>query len=60
MKSKYQDYVINKGKFIGHFENMYKNCNDPWGYLALGKNNIDHKIILEFCDHITKQDKSKK
>ena len=29
-KKKYQDYVIKKGQFIGDFENMYKDCEDPW------------------------------
>lgn len=26
----YHDYVIKDGQFIGDFENMYKNCEDPW------------------------------
>ncbi len=26
----YHDYVIKDGKFIGDFQNMYKDCNDPW------------------------------
>lgn len=28
--NKYQDYVINNGKFIGEFEQMYKDFEDPW------------------------------
>ena len=28
--SDYHKYVFDKGKFIGDFENMYKNCQDPW------------------------------
>jgi len=27
---KYQDYVIKDGKFIGEFEEMYKDFKDPW------------------------------
>lgn len=27
---KYHDYVIKNGKFIGKFEEMYRNCADPW------------------------------
>jgi len=27
---RYQDYVIKDGKFIGDFESMYKNFDDPW------------------------------
>jgi len=31
MKSKdYHDYVIKNGKFIGKFEEMYQNVEDPW------------------------------
>ena len=29
----YHDYVIKNGKFIGKFEEMYKNCEDPWHQL---------------------------
>jgi len=27
---RYQDYVIKSGKFIGEFEQMYKDFKDPW------------------------------
>ena len=27
---RYQDYVIKDGKFIGEFEEMYKDFDDPW------------------------------
>ena len=30
----YHDYVIKDGKFIGEFENMYSDCQDPWGQSA--------------------------
>ena len=30
MKPDYHDYVIKDGKFIGKFEEMYRNCTDPW------------------------------
>jgi SAM-dependent methyltransferase len=26
----YHDYVIKDGKFIGKFEEMYRDCDDPW------------------------------
>ena len=26
----YRDYVIKDGKFVGKFEEMYQNCDDPW------------------------------
>lgn len=28
--SRYQDYVIKDGKFVGEFEQMYRDYNDPW------------------------------
>lgn len=28
----YRDYVINDGKFIGAFEEMYQNIDDPWNH----------------------------
>lgn len=27
---RYQDYVIKEGKFVGEFEKMYQECDDPW------------------------------
>ena len=35
---KYQDFVIKDGKFIGQFEEMYKNVSDPWKLLSKNKN----------------------
>jgi tRNA G46 methylase TrmB len=26
----YQDYVIKDGQFVGQFEKMYQECDDPW------------------------------
>ena len=34
---KYLDYVIKDGKFIGQFEEMYKNVSDPWKLLSKNK-----------------------
>lgn len=30
----YQDYVIKDGKFIGAFEEMYQNCENPWNQIG--------------------------
>lgn len=27
---RYQDYVIKDGQFVGRFEEMYRDCADPW------------------------------
>ena len=29
-ETNYHDYVIKDGVFIGEFERMYEDCNDPW------------------------------
>ena len=29
VKKRYQDYVIKDGKFVGDFEGMYQNADDP-------------------------------
>ena len=44
----YHNYTIKNGKFIGRFEDLYKNCDDPWNLLALKKLNfkIDYKIVI--------------
>ncbi len=57
-KKSYHDYVIKDGEFVGEFESMYKDCEDPWtqssqpnkysrtaGILHLGNFNI--KSVLE-------------
>jgi len=57
-KNSYHDYVIKNGNFIGDFQNMYKDCDDPWmqssqpnkysrssGVLHL--QNFDIKSVLE-------------
>jgi SAM-dependent methyltransferase len=37
----YHDYVIRDGKFIGKFDEMYKECKNPW-------NQLDEKNIYSF------------
>ena len=53
MKKNYQDYVISNGKFIGDFETMYENCEDPWH-----QSEPDHifdsrrQIAINFCNRL--------
>ena len=53
MKKNYQDYVISNGKFIGDFEAMYENCEDPWH-----QSEPDHifdsrrQIAINFCNRL--------
>ena len=50
--SNYQDFIIKNGRFIGKFEEMYQLIDDPWNYKKIGNQNIDYKIILNYCDLI--------
>lgn len=44
----YHDYVIKDGKFIGKFEEMYKNVADPWHHGNAEE--IQYDIILYLID----------
>lgn len=55
----YHEYVIKSGNFIGQFEEMYKDCNDPWQQSKVANsvsrdfsiqqiNKLDAKSIVEF------------
>jgi SAM-dependent methyltransferase len=59
MKIKYQDYVIKNGKFVGKFEEMYKNFSDPWNLLKTSKieSNLNYDIIFSYCDYLKKKKK---
>jgi len=45
---KYQDYVIKDGVFIGEFEEMYRDFEDPWEQSTREKHAIEKKIGLDF------------
>jgi SAM-dependent methyltransferase len=53
LEKNYQEYVISNGKFIGDFEAMYENCEDPWHQSA-----PDHifdsrrQIAINFCNRL--------
>jgi len=43
MKSKdYHDYVIKDGKFIGQFDDMYKDIKDPWNQTDIKNHQLSH------------------
>ena len=56
----YHDYVIKDGNFIGKFDEMYRNCDDPWHQLSdgtifsLGRTNVINIIKKMVCDTKTK------
>ena len=47
---KYQDYVIKDGKFVGEFEKMYKEFDDPWNQTSEGyvENSISRQIVCNY------------
>ena len=45
--SKYQDYVIKDGKFIGEFENMYKDYEDPWNQTFREVHSLEKTIAID-------------
>ena len=48
LKSKdYHDYFIKDGRFIGRFDEMYKNVDDPWHIDRLGRRlDMDAALLL--------------
>jgi SAM-dependent methyltransferase len=53
---KYQDYVIKDGQFIGEFEQLYKDFDDPWNHTmegyAEGVIPTDKAIAIQFLRKI--------
>jgi len=40
----YHDYVFKDGRLVGKFDEMYKNCSDPW-IQSLRKNSLDIRVM---------------
>jgi SAM-dependent methyltransferase len=53
-ESKYQDFVIKNGHFVGKFEEMYQKISDPWKLLEKNKSglNLNYQVILNYCEQI--------
>ena len=45
VKKRYQDYVIKDGKFVGDFEGLYQNADDPW-LQSIDDNTYDSRRVL--------------
>lgn len=59
MSSKnYHKYVIEDGKFIGKFEEMYQEISDPWACLS-NKNSLGNDILLLLMKHLKHKNKKK-
>ena len=50
---KYQDFVIQDGKFVGEFEKMYQQFEDPWGQTKKVnvENSISKQVINNYINH---------
>ena len=53
-ESKYQDFVIKNGRFVGRFEEMYQKISDPWKLLEKNKSglNLNYQVIINYCEQI--------
>jgi SAM-dependent methyltransferase len=53
-ESKYRDFIIKNGRFIGKFEVMYQKISDPWNALKIYKSglNLNYQVILNYCEQI--------
>ena len=47
----YRDYVIKDGRFIGEFEQMYRNIDDPWGTVE-NVGSLKNNLLLALIAHI--------
>jgi|ETNmetMinimDraft_28_1059901.scaffolds.fasta_scaffold15730_2 SAM-dependent methyltransferase len=50
---KYQDFVIKDGKFVGEFEKMYQQFEDPWDQTKKGyvENSISRQIVCNYINY---------
>ena len=50
---KYQDFVIKDGKFVGEFEKMYQQFEDPWNQTKKGyvENSISRQIVCNYINY---------
>lgn len=49
---KYQDYVIRDGKFIGEFEQMYIDFEDPWNQSVIEENSLEKLSVLNYIKRL--------
>ena len=50
---KYQDFVIKDGKFVGEFEKMYQQFEDPWNQTKKEyvENSISRQVVCNYINH---------
>jgi len=47
---KYQDFVIKEGKFIGEFEKMYQQFEDPWHQKKEIENSVFRQVVCNYIN----------
>lgn len=51
MTKRYQELVIKDGRFVGKFEEMYQEFDDPWSQVELKiENNISRQIVINYVN----------
>ncbi len=50
--SRYQDYVIKDGKFVGEFEEMYRDYEDPWEQTTREKWASEKAVVLNLIQKL--------
>ena len=50
---KFRDFVIKDGKFVGEFEKMYQQFEDPWNQTKKGyvENSISRQIVCNYINY---------
>ncbi len=50
MAKDYHKYVFDDGKFIGNFDEMYKNCDDPWNCEQFQGSQMSYHLIAAYIN----------
>ena len=48
---KYQDFVIKDGKFVGEFEKMYQQFEDPWNQTKEVEYSFSRQQVCNYINH---------
>lgn len=52
---RYQDYVIKDGKFIGEFEQMYQDFDDPWEQKSKENFASEKAVAINWCQKLSSE-----
>ena len=56
MSNDYHNYVIKNGEYIGDFEKMYRNCEDPWSLLENEGHGQENTFLKCFCEAVKQRE----